>query len=103
MDAESAVPVLARQQRPHHRTIEDLASADGLLAEQVPPGQQANRRLGRGEQPADRGTGLVVHRPHAAIMVIQQPGHERPAGYAPPIPERPPRPAPLALAAFHVP
>jgi len=39
MDAEPAVPALARQQRPHHGTVEDLVGVDVALAEQISLGQ----------------------------------------------------------------
>jgi hypothetical protein len=64
---------LTRQQRPHHRAVENLAGDGGVLAEQVLPGQQANSRFRRREQPADRVTSHAVHRAHAAITVIHQP------------------------------
>jgi hypothetical protein len=68
MDAEPSIAALARQQRLHHGTVEDRAGVDGLLTEQVPPGQQADSRFRRCQQPADRGTCTVVDRSHPTIM-----------------------------------
>ena len=68
MDAEPSIAALARQQRPYHGTGEDPASVDGLLTEQVLPGQQANSRFRRCQKPADRGTCTVADHSHPTIM-----------------------------------
>ena len=61
VDVQPSVAALTRQQRPHRGAIEDLSGTSGILAEQIPPDQQADSGVGRGEQPGEGVAGRAVH------------------------------------------